>query len=95
MPGASPTSVVGIRSIGIPLPESTKNRDAMRGRFIEVARDLIDKCDAEIIVPMGVTMVPVQYSPAGIGKRTRRAGDGRAQDQHSNRRNDGAHGLDA
>jgi allantoin racemase len=55
--------VVGIRGIGIPLPESSKNRDAMRGRFIEVARHLIDQCDAEIIVPMGVTMVPVQYSP--------------------------------
>jgi allantoin racemase len=55
--------VVGIRGIGIPLPESSKNRDAMRGRFIEVARYLIDQCDAEIIVPMGVTMVPVQYSP--------------------------------
>ena len=57
-------SVVGIRSVQIPLPESTKNRNAMRQRFIEVARDLIDNQDAEIIVPMGVTMVPVQYAPA-------------------------------
>ncbi len=55
--------IVGIRGIGIALPESSKNRDAMRGRFIEVARYLIDQCDAEVIVPMGVTMVPVQYSP--------------------------------
>jgi len=57
-------SIVGIRSVQIPLPESTKNRDAMRGRFIEAARDLIDHHDAEIIIPMGVTMVPVQYAPA-------------------------------
>jgi Asp/Glu/hydantoin racemase len=57
-------SVVGIRSVEVPLPESTKNRDAMRARFIQVARQLIDNCDAEIIVPMGVTMVPVQYPPA-------------------------------
>ena len=56
-------SVVAIRGIGIPLPESTKSRGAMRERFIKVARDLIDNHDAEIIVPMGVTMVPVQYSP--------------------------------
>jgi allantoin racemase len=56
-------SVVGIRGIGIPLPESSKNRDIMRTRFIEVARSLIADFDAEIIVPMGVTMVPVQYSP--------------------------------
>ena len=56
-------SVVGIRGIGIPLPESSKNRDIMRSRFVEVARSLIADFDAEIIVPMGVTMVPVQYSP--------------------------------
>jgi allantoin racemase len=56
-------SVVGMRSVQIPLPESTKNRNAMRERFIQVGRDLIDNHDAEIIVPMGVTMVPVQYSP--------------------------------
>jgi allantoin racemase len=56
-------SVVGIRSVEIPLPESTRNRDAMRARFIQVARELIDNFDAEIIVPMGVTMVPVQYAP--------------------------------
>ncbi len=56
-------SVVGIKSVEIPLPESTRSRDAMRARFIEVARELIDNFEAEIIVPMGVTMVPVQYSP--------------------------------
>jgi allantoin racemase len=61
-------SVVGIRSIQIPLPESTKSRNAMRQRFIEVARDLIDNYDAEILVPMGVTMVPVQYAPAEFEK---------------------------
>ena len=55
-------SVVGIRSVEIPLPESTKSRDAMRERFIQAGRELIDKEDAEIIVPMGVTMVPVQFS---------------------------------
>lgn len=60
--------VVGMRGIGIPLPESGKNRDAMRGRFIDAARDLIDQCDAEIIVPMGVTMVPVQYSSQEMEK---------------------------
>jgi Asp/Glu/hydantoin racemase len=36
----------------------------MRERFIEVARELIEKEEAEMIVPMGVTMVPVQYSSA-------------------------------
>src|SRR5512132_1471977 len=56
-------SVVGVRGIGIPLPDSTKNRDVMRARFLEVARSLIADYDAELIVPMGVTMVPVQYAP--------------------------------
>jgi len=56
-------SVVGIRGIGVALPDSTKNRNIMRTRFIEVARELIDRHEAEMIVPMGVTMVPVQYSP--------------------------------
>src|SRR5215475_8167768 len=61
-------SVVSIRSVQIPLAESTKNRDAMRVRFIQTARELIDNHDAEIIVPMGVTMVPVQYSPQEFEK---------------------------
>jgi allantoin racemase len=61
-------SVVAIRSVEIPLAESTKSRDVMRERFIKIARDLIDSHDAEIIVPMGVTMVPVQYSPQEFEK---------------------------
>jgi allantoin racemase len=61
-------SVVAIRSVEIPLAESTKNRAAMRERFIKIARDLIDSHDAEVIVPMGVTMVPVQYSPQEFEK---------------------------
>jgi len=56
--------IVGIRGVEIPLAESTKQRDVMRSRFIELGRELIDKHGAEIIVPMGVTMVPVQYSAA-------------------------------
>jgi allantoin racemase len=56
-------SVVGVRGIGIPLPDSTRSRDVMRARFLEVARSLIADYDAELIVPMGVTMVPVQYAP--------------------------------
>jgi allantoin racemase len=60
-------SVVGIRSVEIPLAESTKNRDVMRDRFIKIARDLIDSYDAEIIVPMGYHG-PVQYSPQEFEK---------------------------
>jgi Asp/Glu/hydantoin racemase len=57
-------SIVGIRAVQIPLPESTKQRDAMRTRFLDLARQLVVDASAEIIVPMGVTMVPVQYAAA-------------------------------
>lgn len=57
-------SVVGIRAIEVPLLDSTQNRAAMRERFLQMSRDLVERDDAEIIVPMGVTMVPVQYSAA-------------------------------
>ena len=40
----------------------------MRRKFIDVGRELIDKLDAEILVPMGVTMVPVQYAPQEFEK---------------------------
>jgi allantoin racemase len=56
--------VVGIRAVQIPLPDSTKQRDLMRTRFLDLGRELIRQECAELIVPMGVTMVPVQYSAA-------------------------------
>lgn len=56
--------VVAIRAINIPLPDSTKQRESMRERFLDIGRYLIQEAGAEIIVPMGVTMVPVQYSAA-------------------------------
>jgi allantoin racemase len=61
-------SVVAMRSVQVPLMESTKNRDAIRERFIRCAREMIDGHDVEIIVPMGVTMVPVQYAPEEFEK---------------------------
>lgn len=61
-------SVVAIQAIEIPLLDSMQNRAAMRERFLQVSRDLVDKNGAEIIVPMGVTMVPVQYAPAEFSK---------------------------
>jgi allantoin racemase len=61
-------SVVAMGSVQIPLMESTNKRDVMRERFVKVARELIENHDAEIIVPMGVTMVPVQYAPAEFEK---------------------------
>src|SRR3990172_4721049 len=50
--------VVSMRSINVPLQDSTKQRAAMRDRFLEVARRSVDEDGAEVIVPMGVTMVP-------------------------------------
>ena len=61
-------SVVGIRSVQVPLMESTGKREVMRQRFIDAARDLIEYQDAEVIVAMGVTMVPVQYAASELEK---------------------------
>lgn len=57
-------SVVAIRAINVPLAESTKQRAAIRERFVSVGRELVDQAGAEVIVAMGVTMVPVHYSAA-------------------------------
>ena len=56
--------VVAIRPIGVPLAESAQQRAAIRERFINVGRELVAHAGAEIIVAMGVTMVPVHYSAA-------------------------------
>ena len=56
--------VVAIRAIHVPLADSTKQRAAIRERFINVGRELVDQAGAEVIVAMGVTMVPVHYSAA-------------------------------
>ncbi len=56
--------VVAIRAINVPLAESTKQRAAIRERFVSVGRDLVERAGAEVIVAMGVTMVPVHYSAA-------------------------------
>jgi len=55
-------SIASIRGINIPLAESTQHKLEMRHRFLDAARRLIDEAGCEIIVPMGVTMVPVHYS---------------------------------
>ncbi len=56
--------VVSMRTIHVPLAESTQQRAVMRERFLDVSRGLINDAGAEIIVPMGVTMVPVQFPAA-------------------------------
>jgi allantoin racemase len=61
-------SVVDIRSVQVPLMESTQKRDMIRERFLRLAREMIEAHDAEIIVPMGVTMVPVQYAASEFEK---------------------------
>jgi allantoin racemase len=57
-------SVVGFDAIEVPLLDSAKNKAAIHERFLKSARELIENRNAEIIVPMGVTMVPVHYSAA-------------------------------
>jgi allantoin racemase len=54
--------IAAIRAINIPLADSSTYKEDIRNRFMAAARYLIDEAECEIIVPMGVTMVPVLYS---------------------------------
>jgi allantoin racemase len=56
--------VGSIRAINISLVDATKEKEELRTRFLQVARCLLNEDGCELIVPMGVTMVPVQYSAA-------------------------------
>jgi allantoin racemase len=59
-------SVVGIRGIDVPLVESSAKRESIRERIIRAGRQLIDQDGADLIIPMGVTMVPVHCSATDI-----------------------------
>jgi allantoin racemase len=54
--------VGSIRAINVSLVDATKEKVELRERFLRIARLLLDQDGCELIVPMGVTMVPVQYS---------------------------------
>jgi allantoin racemase len=59
-------SVVGIRGIDVPLFESAEKSASMLERLVAVSRRLMDENGAELIIPMGVTMVPVHVPAAAL-----------------------------
>jgi allantoin racemase len=54
--------VIGWRTCGFELPDIVANRDAVVGRFVEQARELVE-LGADVILPMGVTQCPVHIKP--------------------------------
>ena len=54
--------VIGWRTCGFDLPDIVANRDAVVGRFVELARELVE-LGADVILPMGVTQCPVHIKP--------------------------------
>ncbi|MCC6889204.1 MAG: hypothetical protein IT536_11780 [Hyphomicrobiales bacterium] len=55
--------VAGIEASGFDLPDIAANREAMVEGFLKVARKLIEKDRAEVIIPTGITQCPVQMDP--------------------------------
>lgn len=58
--------IVGIRSVDVPITEMARDVDHLRARFIETARRAIEEDGAEVILPLGMTMVPVLMSARSL-----------------------------
>lgn len=58
--------VTSIREVGVLVTDMAKDPDELRRRFVEVARDAIDRDGAELVLPLGMTMVPVHLSAADL-----------------------------
>jgi allantoin racemase len=58
--------VTGILPVDVEVTDMTADRDLMRARFIEVARRSVEEDGAQLIAPLGMTMVPVTLSAAEL-----------------------------
>lgn len=54
--------IVSIRSVGVPITEMAADPERLRERFLATARDALERDEAELILPLGMTMVPVLMS---------------------------------
>lgn len=55
--------IAGRRTSGYKLNQIAGNKDKMVANFVAAARDLIDNCGADVIIPHGITQCPVQIDP--------------------------------
>lgn len=58
--------VSSIREVGVPITEMAADPARLRDRFLAVAREAIEAEGAELILPLGMTMVPVHLSAAEL-----------------------------
>ncbi len=60
--------VVGVAASGFDIPNIAANKDAMIENFVQVARKLISKKRAQVIIPFGITQCPVHIDPRWLSK---------------------------
>jgi allantoin racemase len=60
------SDVTGIHAVDVEVTEMAERRDALRARFVEVARRAVADDGAELIAPLGMTMVPVSFVAADL-----------------------------
>lgn len=58
--------VSSIRPVGVYVTEMARDPDKLRERFVETARAAIEEEGAELVLPLGMTMVPVLLSAAEL-----------------------------
>lgn len=58
--------VTGIHPVGVEVTAMADSRDHLRARFIEVARRAVADEGAQVIAPLGMTMVPVTFPGAEL-----------------------------
>jgi allantoin racemase len=60
--------ITSIRAVHVPITEMAARLDDLRRRFLEEARDAIESEGAEVILPLGMTMVPVLLGAADLAQ---------------------------
>lgn len=58
--------VTGIHPVHVEVTDMASARDHLRSRFIEVARRAVEEEGAQLIAPLGMTMVPVTFPAAEL-----------------------------
>lgn len=58
--------VTGIHPVDVEVTDMAEARDHLRARFVEVARRAVTEDGAQVIAPLGMTMVPVTFRAADL-----------------------------
>ena len=60
--------ITSIRAVDVPITEMASRPDDLRKKFVEQSQRAIDEEGAELILPLGMTMVPVLMSAASLSE---------------------------